>query len=78
VGCNFALNRLAPEVRIAIVITRSSLAMRDESDPFPSRESRESQSRLTSAATGIFTTAEVYTFERELEKLHPDISKAEG
>jgi hypothetical protein len=25
-----------------------------------------------------FTTAEVYAFTRELEKLHPDISKAEG
>ena len=37
-----------------------------------------SLSRLTSAATGIFTTSDVYAFERELEKLHPDISKAEG
>jgi hypothetical protein len=25
-----------------------------------------------------FTTVEIYAFERELEKLHPDISKAEG
>jgi len=31
-----------------------------------------SLSRLTPAATGKFTTADVYTFERELEKLHPD------
>jgi type II restriction enzyme len=138
VGCNIALNRIAPEARIALVITRSSGR---ESAPSPSRKSRESQSRLTSAATiivppeevrakykrvkplenisvtqrgwtldvlnivrrlcdrsspamrdesahsipsrlsrftsaatGIFTTAEVYAFERELEKLHPDNS----
>ena len=31
-----------------------------------------SLSRLTSAATGIFTTADAYAFTRELEKLHPD------
>jgi hypothetical protein len=35
-------------------------------------------SRLTSAANGIFTIADVYAFDRELEKLHPDISKADG
>jgi hypothetical protein len=29
-------------------------------------------SLLTSAPTGEFTTADVYAFERELEKLHPD------
>ena len=31
-----------------------------------------SLSRLMSAATGIFTTADAYAFTRELEKLHPD------
>jgi hypothetical protein len=54
-----------PEARIAIVITRSS--GRESAHSIPS-----SLSRLTSAATGIFTTAEVYAFERELERLHPD------
>ena len=52
--------------------------MRDEPAPISLEKNREGQSRLTSAATGIFTTAEVYAFERELEKFHPDISKAEG
>ncbi|HEV2435361.1 MAG TPA: DpnI domain-containing protein [Verrucomicrobiae bacterium] len=33
---------------------------------------REDQSLLTSAPTGEFTTADAYTFTRELEKLHPD------
>jgi hypothetical protein len=32
-------------------------------------------SLLTSAPTGEFTTADVYAFERELEKLHPDNSR---
>jgi type II restriction enzyme len=32
----------------------------------------KSQSRLTSAATNEFNTADVYVFTRELEKLHPD------
>ena len=69
VGCNIALNRVPAEARIALVITRSSGR---EPAPSPSRKSRESQSRLTSAATGIFTTADAYAFTRELEKLHPD------
>src|ERR1700690_1579855 len=59
VGCNFALNRIPVEARITIVITRSSPAMRDEPAPISSRESRESQSRLTSAATVIIPAAEV-------------------
>jgi type II restriction enzyme len=47
---------------------RSNLAKRDESaHSIPS-----SLSRLTPAATGEFTTAEVYAFTRELERLHPD------
>jgi type II restriction enzyme len=32
----------------------------------------ESLRLLTSSPTNEFTTAEVYIFERELEKLHPD------
>jgi hypothetical protein len=28
--------------------------------------------------TNTFTTTDVYAFERDLEKLHPDISKAKG
>jgi hypothetical protein len=59
VGCNFALNRIPVEARIAIVITRSSPAMRDESAPISLGESRESQSRLTSAATIIVPPEEV-------------------
>ena len=59
VGCNLDLHRIAPEARIAIVITRSSPAKRDESAPSSSGESRESQSRLTSAATIIVPPEEV-------------------
>jgi type II restriction enzyme len=135
VGCNIALNRVPADARIALVITRSSPAMRDEPAPISLEKNREGQSRLTSAATIIvppeevrekfrrvkplkdipitqrgwtldvlnivrrlvnsegraprdpnigkmgaritrpsdsFTTADVYAFERELEKLHPD------
>jgi hypothetical protein len=47
---------------------RSNLAKWDESaHSIPS-----SLSRLTPAAAGEFTAAEVYAFERELEQLHPD------
>jgi hypothetical protein len=56
VGCNFALNRIPIEARIAIVITRSSGR---ESAPISSGESQESQSRLSSAATVIVTPEEV-------------------
>jgi hypothetical protein len=38
----------------------------------------ESLRLLTSSPTNEFTTSDVYAFERELERLHPDISKAEG
>jgi type II restriction enzyme len=56
VGCNLDLRRIAPEARIAIVIARSS---GHESAPISSGESRESQSRLTSAATIIVPPEEV-------------------
>jgi hypothetical protein len=56
VGCNLALNRVPAEARITIVITRSSGR---ESAPSSSGESRESQSRLTSAATIIVPPEEV-------------------
>jgi hypothetical protein len=36
------------------------------------------QSLLTPVPTGEFKTADVYAFERELEKLHPDILKVKG
>jgi hypothetical protein len=55
IGCNFALNRIPVEARIAIVFTRSSPAGRDESAHlFPG-----SQSRLTSAVTVIVPPEEV-------------------
>jgi type II restriction enzyme len=56
IGCNFALNRIPVEARIAIVITRSSGR---EPAPISLGESRESQSRLTSAATVIVSPEEV-------------------
>jgi type II restriction enzyme len=56
VGCNFALNRIPVEARIPLVITRSSGR---ESAPNSLNEGRESQSRLTSAATIIIPPEEV-------------------
>ena len=56
VGCNFALNRIPADARIAIIFTRSSGR---ESAQLSSREHREGQSRLTSAATVIVPPEEV-------------------
>jgi hypothetical protein len=50
---------------MAVVIARSS--GRELAHSIPS-----SLSWLTPAATGEFTTTDVYAFERELEQLHPD------
>jgi len=44
----------------------------DESLKFPGQSER--MRLLTSSPTNEFTTADVYAFERELEKLHPDNS----
>jgi hypothetical protein len=47
--------------------------------PLSPQSHTSSQSGVTAAALqNEFTAADVYVFERELEKLHPDISKAEG
>jgi hypothetical protein len=70
VGCNLDLHRIAPEARIPIVITRSSGR---EPAPSPSRESRESQSRLTSAATIIVPPEEVRAKYKRVKPLK-DIS----
>jgi type II restriction enzyme len=70
VGCNIALNRVPAEARIALVITRSSGR---EPAPSPSRESRESQSRLTSAATIIVPPEEVRAKYKRVKPLK-DIS----
>jgi hypothetical protein len=61
------------DARIAIVITRSSPAKRDESAPSSSGESRESQSRLTSAATIIVPPEEVRAKYKRVKPLK-DIS----
>ena len=70
VGCNIALNRVPADARIAIVITRGSGR---EPARSPSRESRESQSRLTSAATIIVPPEEVREKFRRVKPL-TDIS----
>ena len=70
VGCNIALNRVPAEARIALVITRSSGR---EPAPSPSRESRESQSRLTTAATIIVPPEEVRAQYKRVKPLK-DIS----
>ena len=70
VGCNFALNRIAPEARIPIITTRSSGR---ESAPIASGESRESQSRLTSAATIIVPPEEIRVKYKRVKPLK-DIS----
>ena len=76
VGCNIDLHRIAPEARIAIVITRSNPAKRDESAPSSSGESRESQSRLTAAATIIVPPEEVRAKYKRVKPLK-DISVAQ-
>ncbi|MFZ0828018.1 MAG: hypothetical protein WAO02_11405 [Verrucomicrobiia bacterium] len=60
------MNRVLAEARIAIVITRSSGR---ESAPISSGESRESQSRLTSAATVIVPPEEVREKFRHIKPL---------
>jgi hypothetical protein len=73
VGCNIALNRIPAEARIPIVITRSS---GHKSAPISSGESRESQSRLTSAATVIVPEKEVRERFKRVKPLK-DISVAQ-
>ena len=66
VGCNFALNRIPVEARIAMVITRSSGR---ESAPTSLGEDGKSQSRLTSAATIIVPPEEVRERFRRIKPL---------
>ena len=84
IGCNFALNRIPVEARIAVVT---------ESQISPAAEVREKFKRvkplkeisITERGWTLdvlnairclgkteFTTADTYVFERELEQLHPD------
>jgi hypothetical protein len=56
-------------------LVRRLVESRRRGDESLNKKSRlENLSLLTSAPTGEFTTADVYAFERELEKLHPDNS----
>jgi len=66
VGCNFDLTRIPADARIPIVITRSSGR---ESAPSSSGEIRESQSRLTSAATVIIPPGKVREQFRRVKPL---------
>jgi len=53
-------------------IVRRLVESRRRGDESLAGESEIDQSLLTSSPTGEFKTADVYAFERELEKLHPD------
>jgi hypothetical protein len=53
-------------------IVRRLVDSRRRDDETRTGKSEIAQSLLTSAPPGELTTAEVYAFDRELEKLHPD------
>ena len=53
-------------------IVRRLVESRRRGDETPSKKSGIDQRLLTSSPTNEFTTADVYAFERELEKLHPN------
>jgi type II restriction enzyme len=84
VGCNFALNRIPVEARIAIVTETQIVPEKEVREKFkkvkPLEEISVKQRGWTLDVLNIvrrldkpeFTNDEVYAFTRELEKLHPD------
>ena len=84
IGCNFALNRIPVDARIAVV-TESEIAPESEvREKFkrvkPLKEISVTQRGWTLDVLNAvrrlgkteFTTTDAYVFERELEQLHPD------
>jgi type II restriction enzyme len=84
VGCNFDLNRIPVEARIAIVTETQIVSAKEVREKFkkvkPLKEISVKQRGWTLDVLNIvrrlgkleFTNDEVYAFTRELEKLHPD------
>ena len=84
VGCNFALNRIPADARIAIVTEKRIIPAAEVREKFRRVKPLEQLSIAKRGWTldvlnlvrklgkAEFTTEEAYVFERELEKLHPD------
>jgi type II restriction enzyme len=84
IGCNISLNRIPVEARISLVTERQIVSEKEVREKFrkvkPLKEISVAQRGWTLDVLNIvrrlgkpqFTNEEVYTFTRELEKLHPD------
>jgi type II restriction enzyme len=84
VGCNFALNRIPVEARIAIVTEKQIVPAKEVREKFkkvkPLKDISVKQRGWTLDVLNIvrnlskpeFTNEDVYAFARELGKLHPD------
>jgi len=84
VGCNFALNRIPQEARIAVITEKqisSAVEVREKFQKLkPLQQISIKERGWTLDVLSIvqrlgkpeFSVAEVYAFEKELEKLHPD------
>jgi type II restriction enzyme len=90
IGCNFALNRIPADARIAVVTEKEIIPETEVREKFkrikPLKEISVTQrgwtldvlNAIRRLGKTAFTTADAYAFTRELEKLHPDFTKAEG
>jgi type II restriction enzyme len=84
IGCNFALNRIPVEARIAVVTEKEIVPETEVREKFkrvkPLKDISVAQRGWTLDVLNAirrlgkteFTTADAYAFTRELEKLHPD------
>jgi type II restriction enzyme len=82
VGCNFALHRIPADARISVVAESVALPENEVREKFrrvkPLQEISVKERgwtldvlNIVRRLHGTFTNADVYAFERELEKLHP-------
>ena len=84
IGCNIALNRVPADARIAVVTESAVMPASEVREKFrrvkPLKEISVTQRGWTLDVLNAirrlgkteFTTADTYTFTRELERLHPD------
>ena len=84
IGCNFALNRIPVDARIAVVTESRVTPVKEVREKFrrvkPLGEINAKERGWTLDVLNIvrrlekteFTNEDVYAFTRELEKLHPD------
>ena len=84
IGCNFALNRIPVEARIAVVTEKEIIPETEVREKFkrvkPLKDISVKQRGWTLDVLNIvrrlgkpeFTNEDIYVFTRELEQLHPD------